>query len=91
MDDQRTDRESGFPTHRELQMDKKYFDGGLFQILPMVLAIMLAAPLGSILLQRLGVESTVLSQIIAGSVCGAAVGIAAWLVMVVIDQALGKK
>ena len=68
-------------------MDKKYFDGGAFQVLPMVLATMLAAPLGSALLVKLGLEATTLSLIIAGSVCGAIVGVVSWLIMVAIDKA----
>ena len=72
-------------------MDKKYFNGGAFQILPLILATMLAAPGGNALLARLGFESTVFSQIVAGSIVGASVGIVAWLIMVVIDQALPAK
>jgi hypothetical protein len=67
-------------------MKKKYFDGGAFQVLPLLLATMMAAPFGSALLEKLGYEATTLSQFIAGSISGAIVGIVSWIVMVAIDS-----
>jgi len=66
-------------------MDKKYFDGGAFQVLPLLLATILAAPLGNAMLDRFGYESSVVSQVIAGSIGGACVGVGVWLIMVLID------
>jgi hypothetical protein len=72
-------------------MDKKYFDGGPFQVLPMVLGIMLAAPLGLALVRWLGVKVTELPLLISGSICGALVAIVSWLFMVLVDQGSAKK
>ena len=72
-------------------MDKKYFDGGKFQVLPMVLGIISAAPLGSVIVRGLGIKVTELPMLIAGSISGALVAIVSWLIMVLLDQTSAKK
>jgi Na+/proline symporter len=72
-------------------MDKKYFDGGRFQVLPMALGIILAAPFGSVLVRGLGIKVTELPMLVAGSISGALVAIVSWLIMVLLDQASAKK
>jgi len=72
-------------------MDKKYFEGGPFQVLPMALGIMLAAPLGLALVRWLGIKVTELPLFVSGSICGALVVIVSWLIMVVVDQTSAKK
>jgi hypothetical protein len=72
-------------------MDKNYFEGGPFQVLPMVLGIILAGPLGLALVRSLGIKVTELPMLIAGSICGALVVIVSWLCMVLVHQASAKK
>jgi hypothetical protein len=72
-------------------MDKKYFDGGPFQVLPMALGIILGAPTGLALIRWLGIKVTELPMMISGSICGALVVIVSWLIMVLMDQASAKK
>ena len=72
-------------------MDTKYFDGGRFQVLPMVLGIMSAAPLGLALVRWLGLKVTELPMLVSGSISGALVVIVSWLIMVLVDQAPAKK
>jgi hypothetical protein len=72
-------------------MDKKYFDGGQFQVLPMVLAIIAGPPSGLALLRWLGVKVTELPMMVSGAICGALVAIVTWLVMVLVDQISAKK
>jgi hypothetical protein len=72
-------------------MDKKYFDGGQFEVLPMVLAIIAGPPSGLALLRWLGVKVTELPMMISGSICGALVVIVSWLIMALVDQASAKK
>jgi hypothetical protein len=91
MDDQRIDRESGLLAYGKVKMDKKYFDGGPCQVLPMVLGIMLAAPLGLALVRWLGLTVTELPMLVAGSISGALVVILSWLIMVLMNQASAKK
>jgi hypothetical protein len=72
-------------------MDKKYFDSGRFQVLPMALGIVLGAPLGLALLRWLGLKVTELPMMVSGSLCGALVVIVSWLFMVLMDQVSAKK
>jgi hypothetical protein len=72
-------------------MNKKYFDGGGFQVMPLVLGIILAPPSGLALLRGLDLKVTELPMLISGSICGALVVIVSWLVMVLMDQAAAKK
>jgi hypothetical protein len=72
-------------------MDKKYFDGGPLQVLPMVLGIVLAAPLGLALLRGLELKVTELPMLISGSICGALVVVVSWLFMVLVGPASAKK
>jgi hypothetical protein len=74
-----------------VKMDKKYFDGGPFQVLPMVLGIMLSAPVGLAILRWLGLKVTELPMLVSGSISGALVVIVSWLFMVLVGQALAKK
>jgi hypothetical protein len=72
-------------------MDKKYFDGGPFQVLPMALGIICAPPLGLALLRGLDLKVTELPIMVSGSICGALVVIVSWLFMVLVDQGWAKK
>ena len=72
-------------------MDKKYLDGGRFQVLPMALGIILGAPLGLALIRWLGLKLTELPVMVAGSICGALVVIVSWLFVVLVGQASAKK
>jgi hypothetical protein len=72
-------------------MDKKCFDRGPFQVLPMVLGIVLAAPLGLAVLRWLGLKVTELPMMVSESICGALVVIVSWLFMALVDQASVKK
>jgi hypothetical protein len=72
-------------------VDKKYFDDGPFQVVPMALGIVLGPPTGLALLRGLGLTVTELPMMIAGSICGALVVIVFWLYMVLVGPASAKK
>lgn len=72
-------------------MNTNYFDGGPFQVLPMVLGIMLAGPLGLALIRSLDIKVTELPMLISGSICGALVVIVSSLLMALVGQASAKK
>jgi hypothetical protein len=72
-------------------MDKKCFDGGPFQTLPMALGIVLSAPLGLALVRWLGIKVTELPMLVAGSICGVIVVTVAWLIMVLVGRGSAQK
>ena len=71
-------------------MDKKY-STGMFQVIPTILAVVLAAPCGGAILRSLEMRITELPLMIAGALSGALIGIASWLLMVLFDQATSRR
>jgi uncharacterized membrane protein len=67
-------------------MDKKYF-GGRYILLPILIALLIAASLSSLFLDYGGWDRTALNRIVAGIIIGVPVFMVIWLVMVLIRAA----